>query len=134
MAPDGQGLIVQPDTWDSIGNVAKEATTDFEMIQESLRSFFDRMQEEVAKWKRRCSKLQTKLQTVVVSRATEHKTGVPPKPMGVSKSLGRHATNGRQEKSGRITVSGNDGRKGQFKQSNSLNHSGVQSKKERLML
>ena len=34
---------------------------------------------------------------------------------------------------GRITISGNGGRKGQ-KQSNSLNHSGVQSKKERLML
>ena len=55
------GLTVQADTWEAIENVAKEATSDFELIQEALRSFFDRMQEEVAKWKRRCSKLQTKL-------------------------------------------------------------------------
>ena len=51
------GLTVQADTWEAIENVAKEATSDFELIQEALRSFFDRMQEEVAKWKRRCSKL-----------------------------------------------------------------------------
>ena len=50
-------LIVQADSWDVIQNVAKEATSDFEIIQESLRQFFDRMQEEVAKWKRRCGKL-----------------------------------------------------------------------------
>ena len=60
----GEGFMVQPDTWEMISNVAKEATTDFEMIQEQLRQFFDRMQDEVSKWKRRCSKLQTKLQTV----------------------------------------------------------------------
>ena len=58
------GLTVQADSWEVIQNVAKEATSDFEIIQESLRQFFDRMQEEVAKWKRRCGKLQTKLQTV----------------------------------------------------------------------
>ena len=60
------GLMVQPDTWELIQNVAKEATSDFEIIQESLRQFFDRMQDEVSKWKRRCSKLQTKLQSVAV--------------------------------------------------------------------
>ena len=59
MAGNGgaMGLTVQADTWEAIENVAKEATSDFELIQEALRSFFDRMQEEVAKWKRRCSKL-----------------------------------------------------------------------------
>lgn len=62
----GEGLMVQPDTWELIQNVAKEATSDFEIIQESLRQFFDRMQDEVSKWKRRCSKLQTKLQSVAV--------------------------------------------------------------------
>ena len=56
--------MVQPDTWEMIQNVAKEATNDFEMIQEQLRQFFDRMQDEVSKWKRRCTKLQTKLQSV----------------------------------------------------------------------
>ena len=117
------GFVVQADTWESIQAVAKEATSDFELIQESLRQFFDRMQEEVAKWKRRCGKLQTKLQSAM-----------PPKPvMGVSRSQGKHAKNG-QEEVGRITISGNGGRKGQYKQSNSLNHSGIQSKKERLML
>ena len=44
-----------------IEDIAKEANNDFEMIQQALRSFFDRMQEEVTKWKRRCSKLQSKL-------------------------------------------------------------------------
>ena len=32
MVDGGQGLVVQSDTWDSIGNVAREATTDFELI------------------------------------------------------------------------------------------------------
>ena len=53
----GDGLMVHQDTWESISNVAKEATSDFEIIQESLRQFFDRMQEEVSKWRRRCTKL-----------------------------------------------------------------------------
>ena len=56
--------------------------------------------------------------------------------MGVSKSAGKYAKNQGQmnNNSGRISISGNGGRKGQCKQSNSLNHSGIQSKKERLML
>ena len=55
--------------------------------------------------------------------------------MGVSKSAGKYAKNqGQTNNSGRITISGNGGRKGLQKQSNSLNHSGIQSKKERLML
>ena len=74
--------MVHQDTWESISNVAKEATSDFEIIQESLRQFFDRMQEEVSKWRRRCTKLQTKLQTAVTGRDTN----MPPKPMGISKS------------------------------------------------
>jgi len=127
------GLVVHFDTWDSISGVAKEANSDFEIIQESLRNFFDRMQEEVAKWKRRCGRLQTKLQSVAVSQS-----GVPPKPMGVSKSQGRHAKNnnnqGNADRNGRIMISGNGGRKTQCKVSNSLNHSGLQSKKERLLL
>lgn len=60
---------------------------------------------------------------------------MPPKPIGVSKSQGKHAKLQLMGSGGgRITISGNGGRKGQQKQSNSLNHSGVQSKKERLML
>ena len=82
--------MVHVETWDSIGGVAKEANSDFEIIQESLRNFFDRMQEEVAKWKRRCGRLQTMLQSVNVTKAVEQ-GGVPPKPMGVSKSQGKHA-------------------------------------------
>lgn len=31
------GLMVQADSWEVIQNVAKEATSDFEIIQESLR-------------------------------------------------------------------------------------------------
>lgn len=104
----GEGLVVQLDTWENIQNVAKEATSDFEIIQESIRQFFDRMQEEVAKWKRRCGKLQTKLQSVVVGRDPN----MPPKPMGVSRSQGKHAKAQGQNNSGRITISGNGGRKG----------------------
>ena len=44
-----------------IEDIAKEASSDFEMIQQALRTFFDRMQEEVTKWKRRCTKLSSKL-------------------------------------------------------------------------
>lgn len=128
------GLMVQPDTWELIQNVAKEATNDFELIQESLRQFFDRMQDEVSKWKRRCTKLQTKLQSAVISHSN-----MPPKPMGISRSQGRHAKNApgpmlQGQSNVRITISGNGGRKGAIKQSSSLNHSGLQSKKERLML
>lgn len=32
MVDGGHSLVVQTDTWDSIGNVAKEATSDFELI------------------------------------------------------------------------------------------------------
>ncbi len=40
---DSENIVVQADAWDSIQNVAKESSNDFEMIQEQLRSFFDRM-------------------------------------------------------------------------------------------
>ena len=86
------------------------------------------MQDEVAKWKRRCSKLQTKLQSAM-----------PPKPMGVSKSQAKHSKNTVtvgmvNPADSRISISGNGGRKGLYKQSNSLNHSGTQSKQVRLLL
>jgi hypothetical protein len=92
MVDGGHGLVVHLETWDSIGGVAKEANSDFEIIQESLRNFFDRMQEEVAKWKRRCGRLQTMLQSVSVTKAIDQ-AGVPPKPTGVTKSSGRHSKN-----------------------------------------
>ena len=87
------GLTVAADSWEVIQNVAKEATSDFEITQESLRQFFDRMQEEVAKWKRRCGKLQTKLQTVAsLGLKEQQSSGIPPKhSMGVSKSAGKYA-------------------------------------------
>ena len=51
-------MIAHLEQLDHVKDVARDANNDFELIQESLRQFFDRMQEEVTKWKTRCQKLQ----------------------------------------------------------------------------
>lgn len=52
-----------------VRDVAQEANSDFQQIQDNLRTFFDRCQEEVSRWKKKCGKLQTKLHQYAQSNA-----------------------------------------------------------------
>ena len=114
-----------------IEDIAKEASSDFEMIQQALRTFFDRMQEEVTKWKRRCTKLSSKLQ-VFLNKPNYQRGHYEGSKNGIqammSKSVGRKPN---QQKLANQMRSLRD----KTRSSNSMNRSGNQSiQEERLML
>jgi hypothetical protein len=95
MSEDGfiDGMkAVPPSDWTQIRTFSCEANSVFESMQTALGNFFERMQEEITKWKRRCGRLQYKLQ---------HYQNYPASGGSHTRKSATNKTNGEAENTGR---------------------------------